>query len=224
MLDGDAGDNNAQREAQLKLLLDLLASFLFTSTGDRPFSSGLVHFLAVLGIDSDTNRLRTAKNYSYMLAGVVYCKRVLSVEHLLPSASRDEQTDEDRERFLQHREKYLADDPYSPMSEALSLLAYGKSVALAAGNAGNAYWSKDKKIFYLHGRPIYISRFRTMAQNIVTEAQQRLWCKGLRKGYRMLMLSITYSTTELANPPSRPLFFTPKKSLSWRYYLNSHII
>jgi phosphopantetheinyl transferase len=74
-----------------------------------------------------------------MLASVVYCMRVLSVEHLLPSASRDEQTREDQERFLQHREKYLANSLYSLMSEALSLLAYSKSVALAAGNAGNAY-------------------------------------------------------------------------------------
>jgi hypothetical protein len=48
-----------------------------------------------------------------MLAGVVYCMRVLSVEHLLLSASRDKQTNEDQERFLQHREKYLADGSYS---------------------------------------------------------------------------------------------------------------
>jgi hypothetical protein len=117
----------------------MFALFFFTVTGDKPFTSGLVHFLAVLGINSDTNRLRTAKNYLYILASVVYCMRVLSVEHLLPSVSRDEQTDEDRERFLQHREKYLADGSYSPMSEALSLLAYSKHVALAASNAGNAY-------------------------------------------------------------------------------------
>ena len=175
MLKSDTNDDTAQREAQLEVLLDMLAAFFFTVTGDKPFSSGFVHFLAVLGIDSDTNRLRTAKNYSYILAGVVYCMRVLSVEYLLPSASRDEQTDEDRERFLQHREKYLADGSYSPMSEALSLLAYGKHVALTAGNAGNAYWSKDKKIFYLHGRPIYISRFRKMAQDMVAEAEQMLW-------------------------------------------------
>jgi hypothetical protein len=94
MLEGDANDN-AQREAQVEVLLKLFASFFFTLTGDKPFSSGLVHFLAVLGINCDTNRLRTVKNYSYMLAGVVYCMRVLSVEHLLPSASRDEQTNKD---------------------------------------------------------------------------------------------------------------------------------
>ena len=177
--DGNANSNaDGKEEAhnrQLKVLLDLLTSFFFTTAGDKPFSSGLVHFLAVLGIDADTNRLRTAKNYSYMLAGMVYCMRVLSVEQLLPSACRNKQTDEDRVRFLEHREKYLADGSYSPMSEALSLLAYGKHVALAAGNAGNAYWSKDNKIFYLHGRPVYISRFCKMAQDMVAEVEQMLW-------------------------------------------------
>jgi hypothetical protein len=39
---------------------------------------------------------------------------------------------------LKHRENYLADGSYRPMSEALSLLAYGKYIALATGNAGNA--------------------------------------------------------------------------------------
>jgi hypothetical protein len=43
------------------------------------------------------------------------------------------------------------------------LLAYSKHVALAAGNSGNACWSKDKKIFYLHGWLIHLSRFCKMA-------------------------------------------------------------
>jgi hypothetical protein len=59
-----------------------------------------------------------------MLAAVVSCTRVLSVERLLPSASRDEKTDEDRERFLQHRGKYLANSSYSLMSEVFRSLAH----------------------------------------------------------------------------------------------------
>jgi hypothetical protein len=83
--------------------------------------------------------LRTAKNYTYMLTGVVYCMRLLSVEKLLLAAQRDEQTDEDRERFLQMRRQHLADSSYSLISEVLSLLAYGKFVAITASNSGNAY-------------------------------------------------------------------------------------
>jgi hypothetical protein len=93
----------------------------------------------VLGINGEIDCLRTAKNYSYMLAGVVYCVRVLAVEKLLPAAQRDEQTDEDCNRFLVKRQKFLANGLYSLISKIISLLAYSKLVALAAGNSGNAY-------------------------------------------------------------------------------------
>jgi len=73
-------DNKAQHNAQLKALLDALTSFMLVSTGDMLFENGLLHFLAVLSIDASTHRLRTAKNYSYIIAGVVYCIRVLCVE------------------------------------------------------------------------------------------------------------------------------------------------
>jgi hypothetical protein len=159
----------------MQVLLDTLTAFFFASTGSKPLSNGLVHFLAVLGIDAELGRLRTAKNYSYMLASVVYCVRVLSVEKLLPSACRDKQTNDNRQLFLAARKQYLANSSYSPMSETINMLAYSKHIALAAGNAGNAYWSKDKKIFYLHGWRVYVSRFQKMAQDIVTEAERMLW-------------------------------------------------
>ena len=74
-----------------------------------------------------------------MLAGVVYCVRVLAAEKILPAAERDDQTEEDREAFLDMRRKYLADGSYSPMSVMLSLLAYGKHAALNKGNTSNIY-------------------------------------------------------------------------------------
>jgi hypothetical protein len=98
-----------------------------------------------------------------MLAGIVYCVRVLGVEKLLLSAQRSEQTVKDRERFLSMRHKYIADGTFSPISEMISLLAYSKHIGLSAGNLGNAYWSKDKRIFYLNSRPVYIDRFRKIA-------------------------------------------------------------
>lgn len=65
--------------------------------------------------------------------------RVLSVEKLLLSACCNKQTNKNYKRFLEHREKYLANSLYSLISKVLSLLAYSKYVALAASNLGNAY-------------------------------------------------------------------------------------
>jgi hypothetical protein len=60
------------------------------------------------------------------------------------------------------RESYLADGLFSLISEMINLLAIGKHIGLNVGNSGNAYWSKDKKTYYLNGRPIVISRFCEM--------------------------------------------------------------
>jgi hypothetical protein len=84
-------------------------------------------------------RLRTAKNYLFMLAGMVYCVRVLSLETLLPARGRNRQTKADRNNFIDMRKKYLADGSFSPMSEMINLLAMGKHIGLNAGNSSNAY-------------------------------------------------------------------------------------
>ena len=74
-----------------------------------------------------------------MLARVVYYVRVLAVKKLLPVVKRDEQIEEDYDAFLELRKKYLANSLYSLISAMLSLLVYGKHVALNEGNASNAY-------------------------------------------------------------------------------------
>jgi hypothetical protein len=177
LLDPEHDDKD---EARLAKLLELLGSFIFERVrGDRPFGSGLLHFTAMLGIDRDRGILRTAKSYSNMLAAVVYCIRVLGAEILLPSAGRVGQSDTEaeaaQEHFLHMRREYLAEGSYSPMGECLSLLAYGKSVALATGNDGSVSWSTDKTIFYLHGKPICLRRFCRMAQDMIAEMETMLW-------------------------------------------------
>ena len=59
------------------------------------FKSAILHFLAVLGINEETRRLREANDFSYMLAGMVYCIRVIAAEIILPSEEREDQDDKD---------------------------------------------------------------------------------------------------------------------------------
>jgi hypothetical protein len=54
----DGGNNDIGEEAQREALLDALASVIFAPTGDQRLSCGLIHFLAVLGIDAYMGRLR----------------------------------------------------------------------------------------------------------------------------------------------------------------------
>jgi hypothetical protein len=49
-----------------------------------------LHFLAVLGIDEETRRLRQANDFSYILAGIVYCIRMIAVEIILPLEERED--------------------------------------------------------------------------------------------------------------------------------------
>jgi hypothetical protein len=55
------------------IMLELLRHALFQHVKVDVFESSLLHFLAVLGIDEDTHRLREGNDFSFMLAGIVYC-------------------------------------------------------------------------------------------------------------------------------------------------------
>jgi hypothetical protein len=131
--------SSSDQIAEIDALLASLASFIFMQYLREPLSCRFVQFLAILGINGEIGRLRTAKNYSFMLAGVVYCVRVLGIEKLLPAGGRDDQTEADREHFMKMREKYLADGSFSPISKIINLLAIGKHIRLNAGNSSNAY-------------------------------------------------------------------------------------
>jgi superfamily II DNA/RNA helicase len=168
-LDANSEDDHIQK------ILALSAAFLFTSVGNEPFKSGLVHFMAVLGIDADRGRLRMAEHYSYMLAGVMYCIRVTAVEALLPAAGREEQGDAEREAFLEKRRDFLSVGSYSATSAILHMLAYGKSITRQTGSAGNTIWSTDGRILYLHGEAIVIKEFRGMVHAVVRKAERMLW-------------------------------------------------
>jgi hypothetical protein len=65
-----------------------------------------------------------------MLAGFMYCVRVLFVENTLPAATRGEQTAEDIDRFLELRKKFLMVGSCSPCSFLIKMLGYGKTMSM----------------------------------------------------------------------------------------------
>jgi superfamily II DNA helicase RecQ len=168
-------ENGWDEKSQLDALLEFYESLIFQHVRGDTFKSAILHFLAVLGIDEETRRLRQANDFSYMLAGIVYCIRVIAVEIILPSEEREDQDDEDDERFKQTRDRFLADGTYSVMSKALSILAYGKSIAMNHSNAGSISWSDDRTEMSYKGTPIDVARFGSMIRGVIEEAEDKLW-------------------------------------------------
>ncbi|KFZ23524.1 hypothetical protein V502_01997 [Pseudogymnoascus sp. VKM F-4520 (FW-2644)] len=67
-------------ETQVQKMSALMMSMILQSLkGLDRFDSPMIHFAAVLGIVEEENRLRRGDEYSYMLAGFMYCIRVLFV-------------------------------------------------------------------------------------------------------------------------------------------------
>jgi len=104
----------------------------------------------------------------------VYCVRVLAVEITLPSTKRENQDEEDDKRFRQVRGEYLANGSYSVISKMLSILAYGKHLAINHGNASAISWSEDRLVLSYRGRPVALSRFKSIVQGAITEAEDML--------------------------------------------------
>ena len=173
-----SGDDAASFEASLdRWVLRLSGELIFQRLFNDPYQSGIVHFLAVLGIDPATNRLRTAPAFAPLLGALVYSVRVLSAEILLPRRHREEQARSAIEAFAEKRRSFLVLGSYSPMSVMLRLLGYAKRIAFQepSGMAGAIWWSHDQSTLYFKGRPIPRQRFSSGVQTLVSDAESLLW-------------------------------------------------
>jgi superfamily II DNA or RNA helicase len=170
----------AGEEATQDALLEFYRSIIFQRVRGDTFVSILLHYCAVLGIDGELFRLRRANDFSYMLAGLLYCIRVFAVEILLPSAERDKQGMDDDKRFRKERDEFLADGSLSVMSKMLSMLAYSKHIAMNHSNAGAVFWSDDRSVMTYKGNAIGLEQFSRFARDIVGEAEEKLWSDVLK--------------------------------------------
>ena len=165
-------------KTQVGKMITLSISFILQSLkGFDQFDSPMVHFAAVLGIDEEGVRLRKGEECSFIMAGFLYCIRVLFVEHTLPAATRTEQTQVDIDRFLELRQKYLVVGGYCPTGFIIKWLGYGKTISMQSGNSPSVTWSRvcDRDILYFHGKPLPMSQFRSAIHDMIRDAEDILW-------------------------------------------------
>ncbi|KAG5934648.1 hypothetical protein E4U59_006071 [Claviceps monticola] len=107
--------------------------------------------MAILGINPEHGTLREAQDYSYMLAELVYCVRVISLELLLPSKNGDLRGIPEIQIFFVERMKYLQDGSMGMLPCMISLFAYGKNIAMDYGNVGSVFWAEGNRVMLTDG-------------------------------------------------------------------------
>jgi hypothetical protein len=139
-----------------------------------PFDSPLWHFVGVLGIDGESGQFRPAHLFTYVLAGLVYVGRALLGEWAIPAKERPGMADLGA-RFAQARDAWLCKATYSPMGYTLSLLLYGRRIAMETGSRLMVSWSRREELMYFMGKPILMDDIRSMVAEMTADAEDLLW-------------------------------------------------
>ncbi|KAG5912626.1 hypothetical protein E4U61_000303, partial [Claviceps capensis] len=140
---------------------------------DADFANPVIHFMAILGIHANRGTLREAQDYSFILAGLVYCVRVISLELLLPSKGL--RGIPEIQNFFDKRRQYLQDGSMGLLPSLISLLAYAKSIASDYSNFGSIFWAEENRVLVFKGARIAMDSFRAMVENAIREAEDLLW-------------------------------------------------
>ncbi|KAG6321567.1 hypothetical protein E4U22_001720 [Claviceps purpurea] len=82
--------------------------------------------MAILGIYGEEARHKEGHECSFMVAGLLYCSRVIASEILLPSKEREQQGDAEYEVFLQKRKESMPDGSMSVFSNMINLLFFAR--------------------------------------------------------------------------------------------------
>ncbi|KAG6018228.1 hypothetical protein E4U40_000534, partial [Claviceps sp. LM458 group G5] len=137
------------------------------------FANPIIHFMAVLGIHQDRGTLRECQDYSSILAGLVYCVRVIGLELLLPSKGL--RGIPEILIFKVKRREYLQDGSLGLLPSLISLLAYAKTIARDYSNFGAVFWEDGNCVMVYKGARIAMDHFRAMVENAIHEAEDLLW-------------------------------------------------
>jgi superfamily II DNA or RNA helicase len=153
----------------LKFSIDLITQPLYGHAHDSPF----VHFLGVLGFHPTLKMWRLPHQYTPYLSHLLYCARVLSLEHCLPAGQRGDQKQMVLE-FRKFHEQHLVDSSFSAVTELISLRAYGMVIAKEHHSRERFYWSSDRQTLYFDDTTINVPVLRSLANSVLTEAQELL--------------------------------------------------
>ena len=168
---------DAPESTTTKKLLELSISLITQSDYDGEYSV-IKYFSGILGYSAAEARWQTPKEYTPVLARILFCMQVLGLEYSLPSAERDTMNTEGdnapHARLNLFRSKWLVEDEPTPFNTMHKLLNYGLT---AAKDGFGFHWIRidaAEKWLYYKGEKLSISQLREFQHTILRKADEVL--------------------------------------------------
>jgi hypothetical protein len=143
------------------------------------YHSPMMHYLAVRGIDEQSQSLRSAFFYTPILAGMLWINRLIMLEVAIPcepwpELKLDSKADVDSvpDRIHQLRELHLCEGSFSPTSSILTQLAMGKKFNKTHQSPSNIHWSDNEQTINYLGQPVVLAKIERMCHTLIRELQE----------------------------------------------------
>jgi hypothetical protein len=138
----------------------------------------LVYFMGILGYRKNTGQWRHPEHYTNMLAGTLWCMRVLVLEFSLPFDRRDEfGLDKDLtpiNRVKEVRDLWLVEETECPFATLHSLMNYGFVLAKQAVGVGKVRWSEDREKVLFRGHVMDIKQWKEFVLGLLEMVERML--------------------------------------------------
>ena len=177
------GTNEFNGNEPLRMKRLLLCSIRFIKQSVYEVGTpALIFYSGILGYRKDIGGWRQPEKYTNILAGILWCIRVLGLEYCLPTSSRDRLAEGAEmtplERFKIFRDEYLVEDTECPFATLHSLLNYGFIIAKDGMGDTMVSWSHDKEVLYIGGNELSMYAWKQFLFQIIDMAEDIL-IKGL---------------------------------------------
>jgi hypothetical protein len=145
------------------------------------YESPMMHYLAIRGVDEQSESLRSSFHYTKFLAGALWINRLIMLEVAVPSNAWPELGLESKadvesvpDRIHELRKKHLCEGSFSPTASILSQLAMGKHFNRTHVSPANIHWSEDEQTIFYMGLPVELGKIKTMCHTLIGELQESM--------------------------------------------------
>ena len=182
--EGDWEDEEEREDSQLDQdVFEFWIASIWQKVTVNVFANPLLHFCAVLGVaEHDGNRKevrgkwKRAKEYTGQLAGLLWCIRLLALEHIF----RDQTEDPNEmqwsviEHFREQHREWLVNGSFTPVSTMVRWMTYGKGIRSKEGGMPKVLWEASRETFRFLGQRIHVRDFQQMAQRGLQDTEALL--------------------------------------------------